>query len=690
MGLFEAIRSRSGLVVSVIGISLIAFVLTDFLSSGNVLFQGDKDAVGRIDGTKISYVEFNKDVEELRQNPQYAQASPLQISELVWNNLLNEKLLVEPMADLGFVVTDEELRRVIELNPSVQQMPGLQDPNTGAFRPDLLRSALQNLRDQREQSPEAAAQYESWVAFEDDIKNQSLSNKIFDAVSAGMRMPLSLQNALNARNNRQIQLEVASMSVTEVADSSVEATDADYKAVYAEYKSSFKLSKPVRDGFVADFPLTPGDEDLAKVKLELSTLAADFAASSDDSSFAAANSDAFAAPSLRPESSINPLVLEAIQGMPAGFVGGPIQDGDSYRLVKVMSRSSLPDSARAKHILIAYAGSERSTAQRSYQEAKELADSLLSAIKGGASFASASEALSSDVVAASKGGDLGWFQPGMMTPAFEQFCFERRTGSFDVVETEFGFHLVEVTGQKGSRPALRLAEIVRRIDVSPETEQKIYAQASALAKAIQDGKEPQEAAAELGVAMLPARNVTATDASVMGLTDGREVVRWMFNEDREVGEVSVINNNYKSYSVVYVSGAFDEGYKPLDAVKDDLKALALNRAKVRVLAERMAKTKQLNWTPANVTLASPFLASGREPKVVGMAAGSKVGTQSEVIEGSNGVYRFKVVNTFDSAPNLTAADMAAENNRLAGNAQRMLLQSLLGSATITDNRGLFY
>ena len=418
MGLFEAIRSRSGLVVSVIGISLIAFVLTDFLSSGNVLFQGDKDAVGRIGGTKISYIEFNKDVEELRQNPQYAQASPLQISELVWNNLLNEKLLVEPMADLGFVVTDEELRRVIELNPSVQQMPGLQDPNTGAFRPDLLRSALQNLRDQREQSSEAAAQYESWVAFESDIKNQSLSNKIYDAVSAGMRMPLALQNALNAWNNRQIQLEVASMSVSEVADSSVEATDADYKAVYAEYKSSFKLTKPVRDGFVADFPLAPSDEDLIKVKLELSTLAADFAASSDDSSFAAANSDVFATPSLRPESSINPIVLEAIQGMTAGFVGGPIQDGDSYRLVKVMSRAALPDSARAKHILIAYAGSERSSAQRSYQEAKELADSLLAAIKSGASFAAASEALSSDVVAASKGGDLGWFQPGMMTPAF--------------------------------------------------------------------------------------------------------------------------------------------------------------------------------------------------------------------------------------------------------------------------------
>ncbi|MGA0109164.1 MAG: peptidylprolyl isomerase [Schleiferiaceae bacterium] len=690
MGLFEAIRSRSGLVVSVIGISLIAFVLTDFLTSGNILFQGDQDAVGRIEGEKISYIEFNKDVEELRQNPQYAQASPLQISEMVWNNLLNEKLLVEPMADLGFVVTDEELRRVIELNPSVQQMPGLQDPNTGAFRPDLLRSALQNLRDQRETSPEAAAQYESWVAFEQDIKNQSLSNKIYDAVAAGMRMPLSLQNAMNSRNNRQIQLEMASMSTTEVADSSVEATDADYKAVYAEYKSSFKLTKPVCDGFVADFPLTPSDMDLAKVKTELADLAIEFAASSDDSAFAATHSDMFQVPALRPEASINPAVLEAVQGMSVGFVAGPIADGNVFRLVKIMGRSSLPDSAKAKHILVAYAGAERSNAQRSYQQAKSVADSLVKAIKGGASFADASAALNNDVVAASKGGDLGWFKPGMMTPAFEAFCFERRTGTLEVVETEFGFHVVEVTGQKGARAALRLAEVARRVEVSPETEQAIYAKTGSLAKAIQEGQDPQEAAAAAGVAMLPARNITATDPSVMGLGESREVIRWMFQEDREEGEVAVVNNNYKSYSVVVLTGAYEAGYKPLDAVKDDLKALALNRAKVRVLAERMAAAKDLVWTPTNVTLGSPFLTNGREPKVVGQAAASAVGTTSEIIEGSNGVYRFKVINTFDSAPTLTAADMAAENNRLAGNAQRMLLQSLLGSAKISDNRGRFY
>ena len=214
MGLFESIRSRSGLVVAVIGLSLVAFVLTDFMTSGSMLFQGDRDLVGRIEGTKVSYIEFNKEVEALRQNPQYGQATPLQLSELVWNNILNERLLIEPMADLGFVVTTEELGRVIEITPSVREMQGLQDPNTGQFRPDLLRSALQNLREQRESSPEAAAQWDSWVAYEKDVKNQTMSSKINDAVAAGMRMPMSIQMAQNSRNNRQLQMQVDFMSVS--------------------------------------------------------------------------------------------------------------------------------------------------------------------------------------------------------------------------------------------------------------------------------------------------------------------------------------------------------------------------------------------------------------------------------------------------------------------------------------------
>ena len=89
-------------------------------------------------------------------------------------------------------------------------------------------------------------------------------------------------------------------------------------------------------------------------------------------------------------------------------------------------------------------------------------------------------------------------------------------------------------------------------------------------------------------------------------------------------------------------------------------------------------------------MASPYLATGREPKVVGIASGNAVGFTSGVIECSNGAYRVKLVNVFDAPSSMTAADAAAENNRLGSNAQRMLLQSLMQSAKVVDNRGAFY
>jgi peptidyl-prolyl cis-trans isomerase D len=174
------------------------------------------------------------------------------------------------------------------------------------------------------------------------------------------------------------------------------------------------------------------------------------------------------------------------------------------------------------------------------------------------------------------------------------------------------------------------------------------------------------------------------------MNDNREVVRWIFNEEREVGEVSVVNNNYKSYTVVQLTAVYKEGYKSLEAVKEDLKTLAMNRAKVRVLAERLKARTKPQWVDASATLAAPYLATGREPKVVGIASGNAVGFTSGVIEGSNGAYRVKLVNVFDAPSSMTAADAAAENNRLGSNAQRMLLQSLMQSAKVVDNRGAFY
>jgi peptidyl-prolyl cis-trans isomerase C len=79
---------------------------------------------------------------------------------------------------------------------------------------------------------------------------------------------------------------------------------------------------------------------------------------------------------------------------------------------------------------------------------KTLANELLKKAKLGASF----EALArehSTCPSKSRGGDLGWFGPGKMVAAFEAACTRLSNGSLsDVVSTQFGYHIIKLTGRK--------------------------------------------------------------------------------------------------------------------------------------------------------------------------------------------------------------------------------------------------
>ena len=118
MAIFEDIRRRSGLVIVLIGLSLLAFVLTDLLSSGGVLFVDD--SVGSINGKEVKIQDFNAEMEELRQgNPQYAQMSALQLSEMLWNKHLNNALMTPVYDELGIQVSQAELMEAITTNPNI-------------------------------------------------------------------------------------------------------------------------------------------------------------------------------------------------------------------------------------------------------------------------------------------------------------------------------------------------------------------------------------------------------------------------------------------------------------------------------------------------------------------------------------------------------------------------------------------
>jgi len=106
----------------------------------------------------------------------------------------------------------------------------------------------------------------------------------------------------------------------------------------------------------------------------------------------------------------------------------------------------MPNAVRASHILLMYQGSSRSTATRSKAEAQTQIQALKAQLASGADFAELART-HSDCPSGRKGDDLGSFGRGQMVRAFEDSAFGMEVGQVsDVVETDFGYHLITRTG----------------------------------------------------------------------------------------------------------------------------------------------------------------------------------------------------------------------------------------------------
>lgn len=119
------------------------------------------------------------------------------------------------------------------------------------------------------------------------------------------------------------------------------------------------------------------------------------------------------------------------------------------------------EMVRASHILC---GVDPKATAEEKQKAREKAEQLKKELAGGADFATLAKS-NSTCPSSQQGGDLGFFGKGQMVPAFEKAAFALKPGEIsDVVETQFGYHIIKVTEKKP-------AETVAFKDVRPRIEE---------------------------------------------------------------------------------------------------------------------------------------------------------------------------------------------------------------------------
>lgn len=139
-----------------------------------------------------------------------------------------------------------------------------------------------------------------------------------------------------------------------------------------------------------------------------------------------------------------------------------------------------PERVHARHILVRV---EAQAAETDKAAARQRLEEIRSRIAGGADFAALARESSDDKASGARGGDLGWFYRGQMVPAFEQAAFDLAPNQLsELVETRFGFHLLEVL-EKRPETTLAFEEVEGRLESmlqQRQLEEKVKARVNAL------------------------------------------------------------------------------------------------------------------------------------------------------------------------------------------------------------------
>ena len=113
MAVLEKIRSRMGILISIIiGISLLAFILTDFLGSGKSVLRGKQFEIAEIAGKSVNFKEYEKKVKDFEDNYKYQsgqsnvnEETTQKIRDEVWQLMVEEYVMEDEYNELSIEVT---------------------------------------------------------------------------------------------------------------------------------------------------------------------------------------------------------------------------------------------------------------------------------------------------------------------------------------------------------------------------------------------------------------------------------------------------------------------------------------------------------------------------------------------------------------------------------------------------------
>ncbi|MDY0200051.1 MAG: SurA N-terminal domain-containing protein [Bacteroidales bacterium] len=703
MATLEKLRNRAGtLVAVVIGLALLAFILGDLFGSGGSLFNNNQFEIAEISGKSIPYQVYQQrvdNVSELNKVSRRVNALDEQttenIREEVWNQLIQEYILAPRFKSLGIAVSADELFDMVQgnnLHPIVRQEFG--NPQTGEVDVAMIDQFLRNL-----DADPSGFQRSIWLYLEDIIVKDRLFTKYNNLITKGLYV--TDMQAQRSATERSLRADVSFIvdRYTSINDSLVSISSKDMNSYYKSNIEKYKQSAS-RDVEYIVFPITPAPSDFKLAEEWINEIQKDFKEAIDAAQFTNLNSDIpYDGKFFKKGELANEAIDTWAFDAKVDDTFGPIFDGESYTMARLVNVDFLPDSVKARHILL----SSNVQSQEEYDAVKTKADSLLQVAKQNRGrFAKLATDFSEDPGSAVQGGDLGWFPEGAMVQPFNDACFNGAKGDIVLVESQFGFHIIEILEKGKLTKKAQVALLVRNVIPSSKTYQDVYQKASEFAGLNNTYEKFNAAVAEQKLNKRLASNLRESDKRIAGLENPREMIRWAYKEG--VNSVSTVFEFGDNFVVAALKEVREEGYAPLAQVQQDVKSQVLKQKKSQMLKDKFSKAMESGSTISDlasklslevqeapsISFSSFSLpAVGFEPAVIAAATSVAEGKMVGPIEGNAGVFALTV-----NATNEQEIDRAAEAQRLLATYQqravRESFEALKEEAKIVDRRSKFF
>ncbi len=666
MALIGTIRKNGWILIVLMVLALGGFILMDIITNAQRYGSGDINTIGKVEGIEIKRSEFDAYEKLIYSNPQ--PGTGYQIRQQVWDYFVERTLLEKEAEAIGLGVGKEELLDLQfgqNLSPVILQRFAGSDGQPNREQLNNIKNAIEsgNFTDPLNRA--------YWATQEKEIITERLQEKISALLTKAIYAPAWQAEMAYRESNQRANFVFVRIPYDKVADSEVTLSDKDFEAYLKENPRLYDQPEETRLVEYIELNVYPTASDSAAAYEAAWKLWEGLRAAENDSLYVVTNRGTVDK-TYRKKDALPAAAADSLRTAPVGTIVGPFQDQGKWVIAKVLARKVVPDSVQARHILLRNATAEN----------EKKIDSLMQLLTSkAATFDSLARANSQDPGSASKGGDLGWFAEGMMVPEFNAVCFyDSEVGKYYKVSTQFGWHLIEVTGKKflTNEPGVRLAVLEQPIEPSRETQQRVKDKALELLQKAKTRQDLVELAKKEGYMVLASQPLKANDYALNAFgssgEEAREIVRWAFESKTKVDAVAQEvfsfrdpNGGYfdSKYVLVALKNITPKGAPTVAALRNNPRAEleVRNRKKAEIIKQKIGQKSDLNALAAewgvsidsaqNVTMTQAFIpTAGAEPRLVGAVFHlGKKGATTKPIVGNNGVY---VAQLLEDIPQLTA------------------------------------